>query len=148
MDWQGTSDRGSSAPARTGPAIEQPALPAIEQEEHELAHLWLRFTEARGSLLPALAHHHQPMDGWLGLKGDPRPPFPVILVEVGADGVGVVLGLEHSLLPGQQGDLTTQAHGAGCQHRPVYCRQRQVCLRANTLQYAALSFRFSQPSPP
>jgi hypothetical protein len=145
MDRPGTTDRGNRAAAPTGQAAAT-AVPAIEQETHELAHLWLRFAAARGPLRHGAAH--RPMDGWLWLQGDPRPPFPVILVEFNADGVGVVLGIENPLQPGQQGDLTTQAHGAGCQHRTVHCRRRQAYSPATTLHYAALGFRVPQPAAP
>ncbi len=136
MDRQGATERRSSAPV----AI------AIEQEEQDLAFLWQRYTAARGACRMGPVNWF--MDGWLRLEGDPRPPFPVILVECGTDGVGVVLGMEHPLQPGEQGDLTTQAHGAGCQHRAVRCRQREAGYLAMTLQYAALCFNVPQPGSP
>jgi hypothetical protein len=150
MDRPGTTDPGNSASAPIEqpavPAIEQAAVPAIEQEEHELACLWMRFAAARGP--QRLGAAHWAMDGWLWLHGDPRPPFPVILVEFNADGVGVVLGVEHPVQPGQQGDLTTQAHGAGCQHRAVRCRRRQSYSPTTTLHYAAFGFQVPQSAPP
>lgn len=136
MDRPDAIERGSVAPV----AI------AIEQEEHELARLWQRYTAARGArrLGPVTWF----MDGWLRLEGDPRSPFPVILVVCVADGVGVVAGMEHALRPGERGELTTQAHGAGCQHRRVQCRRREAFFLAMTLQYAALSFHVSQQVAP
>jgi hypothetical protein len=115
-----------------------PSEVAIAQEELELSRLWLRFSAALAAM--DVGPRQWPLDGWLHLDGDPRPPFPVILVQFNADGVGVVLGMEHPVPPGRLGDLTTQAHGSGCRHRPVLCQGREAYFRDRTLQYAALRF--------
>ncbi len=114
----------------------------IPREEHELNGLWLRFSVVHGTSdgWPLKCA----MDGWLHLDDASQPPFPVILVAFDCGGVGVVLGMEHPVQPGQRADLTTQAHGAGCQHRPVRCRQQLSYHQQMTLQYAAL--RFCPPS--
>lgn len=111
---------------------------ALLRQERELSLLWHRFgatlgTRDAGMLL-------WPLDGWLHLDGEPQQPFPVILVQFSPDGVGVVLGMEHPVPPGQLGDLTTQAHGAGCRHRSVRCRGRETYAQSLSLQYAALGF--------
>jgi hypothetical protein len=115
-----------------------PTEVGIPQEDRELSLLWQRFAAALGAM--DVGPQHWPLDGWLHLDGEPQPPFPVILVQFNADGVGVVLGMEHPVPPGQIADLTTQAHGAGCQHRTVRCQGREAYFRALTLQYAALRF--------
>lgn len=125
-------DPGSNLPAQDPPPL------AIAQGELELNRLWLRFSAALAAM--DVGPTHWPLDGWLRLDGDPWPPFPVILVQFNADGVGVVLGMEHPVPPGRLGDLTTQAHGAGCRHRPVLCQGREAYFRDRTLQYAALRF--------
>lgn len=109
---------------------------AIEQEQLELNRLWQRFGAALAAM--DLGPTDWPLDGWLQAEGETRPPFPVILVQFKADGVGVVLGMEHPVWPGRLGDLTTQAHGAGCSHRPVLCQGREIYFRDRTLHYAAL----------
>ena len=117
---------------------QDPTGVTIAQAELELNRLWLRFSAALAAM--DVGPTHWPLDGWLRLDGDPWPPFPVILVQFNADGVGVVLGMEHAVPPGRLGDLTTQAHGAGCRHRPVLCQGREAYFRDRTLQYAALRF--------
>ena len=124
-------------PVSTMRAQDPPEL-AIAQGELELNRLWLRFSAALAAM--DVGPTHWPLDGWLRLDGDRRPPFPVILVQFNVDGVGVVLGMEHPVAPGRLGDLTTQAHGAGCRHRPVLCQGREAYCRDRTLQYAALRF--------
>lgn len=115
-----------------------PTEVGIPQEDRELSLLWQRFAAALGAM--DVGPQHWPLDGWLHLDGEPQPPFPVILVQFNADGVGVVLGMEHPMPPGQLGELTTQAHGAGCRHRPVRCQGRVAYFRTLMLQYAALGF--------
>jgi hypothetical protein len=117
---------------------QDPAGVTIAQGELELHRLWLRFSAALVAM--DVGPTHWPLDGWLRLDGDRRPPFPVILVQFNVDGVGVVLGMEHPVPPGRLGDLTTQAHGAGCRNRTVLCQGREAYFRDGTLQYAALRF--------
>jgi hypothetical protein len=121
--------------ASTGVAGFPPGLP---QKEHELRLLWQRFSAVHGTMdgWPLKSA----MDGWLNLDQGLQEPFPVILVSFDCAGVGVVLGMEHAVHAGQLADLTTQAHGAGCQHRPVRCSQRTDYFQKMTLQYVALSF--------
>ena len=107
-------------------------------KDRELNLLWQRFSAALAAM--DVGRQHWPLDGWLQLDAEAQPPFPVILVQFNADGVGVVLGMEHPMPPGQLGELTTQAHGAGCRHRPVRCQGRVAYFRTLMLQYAALGF--------
>jgi hypothetical protein len=82
-----------------------------------------------------------PVEGWLQIDAGPAEPVEVILVDFSSLGLAVVLSAAHPLRPGQRGELITQSHGAGCNHRPVRCSWQQPHPVDRQLQCAGLSFR-------
>jgi hypothetical protein len=81
-----------------------------------------------------------PLEGWLQLAGEPEPPIPVNLVDLSSGGVSVELTADHTVRPGQQGVLITQAHGCGCGQRQVRCCWQRPHPQHQHLQHLGLSF--------
>jgi hypothetical protein len=117
----------------------RPRPVGMPQDLDALERLWQRYRAAWAEIGPW--SDAWPMDGWLQLAGEPAPIFPVILTAFRCEGVEIVCGLEWPLCPGKQGDLSTHAHGAGCQHRPVRCSSMDGYLFGPSLQLAGLRFR-------
>lgn len=80
------------------------------------------------------------LEGWVEIDGEVGPRIPLILVDYGPGGVGVIFNASHPLGPGQRGKLIMQSHGGGCKSRPICCRSVRNHPMEVDLRIAGLSF--------
>lgn len=80
------------------------------------------------------------LEGWIELDDVEGPAIPLVLIDFGPGGIGVVLHASHSLRTDQCGKLIIQSHGSGCSAKPVCCRSLRIHPLAEDLQCAGFSF--------
>jgi hypothetical protein len=81
-----------------------------------------------------------PQEGWLQLDRNPETAAPVDLVAFSSRGVTVALSTAVSLQQGTDGQLITQAHGAGLSQRLVRCCWQRPHPQDPERQLAGLRF--------
>lgn len=80
------------------------------------------------------------LEGWLELNDVEGAHIPLKFMNFGPGGIGVILYASTPPDSNHCGKLITQAHGGGCQSKPVCCRSLRAHPRDPGLWWAGYSF--------